>query len=417
MSVEEIFKKHGLKMDTKPKYSLYTYDQIINEVEQTSKDASEIIGFSPENCKIFLYHFKWNSMKLAEKFYDASTPKDFIKKNGIKYILDDTLNEDTVIVGECKVCKVIKDVAILSCSHLFCFDCWKSHARTAKEKLQDSDVLPYLTCDFEGCKAPIPETFTLQLFRDPETYHFYQHMIIQSFIQSNPFYKWCPNKANDCNLAVKIDSSKVEEITCECGFTYCFNCDDLPHSRFPCILIKEWKNKSYSREDMYAKSHFLGCVYDFRQESIKLKNEFQELSILEKMNDESMEFSKIAIKFLHNFRQRSLYFYAYCFFLENEQIFTNFQSNLRILLNTATTLLEETFLTTASTLMIKGSQTIVTNPKVLKVMPFSEDKQMEVLEILLKIQTQLEAQLKSFYEDDWKFKNKEIEQAMLECKY
>uniref|UniRef100_A0A914Y4F9 RING-type domain-containing protein n=1 Tax=Panagrolaimus superbus TaxID=310955 RepID=A0A914Y4F9_9BILA len=176
-TVEEMFKKSGLRMDIKPKYCLYTYDQIINEVEKVSQDASEIIKYSPDNCKILLYHFKWNSTKLTEKFFDASSAKEFIKKNGIKYIIDDSLKEeDAIIVEECKICKKMKDVAILSCSHLVCFDCWKDIARSAKEKLKDSDVLPYLTCDYEGCKAPIPETFTLQLFRDPETYHFYQHM-------------------------------------------------------------------------------------------------------------------------------------------------------------------------------------------------------------------------------------------------
>uniref|UniRef100_A0AC34FN58 RBR-type E3 ubiquitin transferase n=1 Tax=Panagrolaimus sp. ES5 TaxID=591445 RepID=A0AC34FN58_9BILA len=393
-----MFKKRGLKMNIKPKYCLYTYDQIINEVEKVSQDAAEILGFSAENCKIMLYHFKWNSMKLTEKFYDASSAKEFIKKSGIKYILDDSLNEDTVTVDECKICKEMKDVAILTCSHLFCFDCWKSIARSAKDKLADSDVLPYLTCDFEGCEAPIPETFTLQLFRDPETYHFYQHMVIQSFIQSNPLYKWCPNKSNGCKFAVKIDNSEVEEVTCECGFTYCFNCHDLPHSPFPCILIQKWKREIDLR---VATSDPDICEY--KTQNDLLKTGFQELVLLEKIKDGSVEFLKTALKFLHNFRQKMLYFYAFSYYLQNRQLFKNFQYSLQSLMQNAANLLNAPY-----TLKLVRR---------IEECHFPWNKQLEIIDVLVQIQNQLEAQVKSFYEDDWRFRDKEIEKAMLECKY
>uniref|UniRef100_A0AC35GY96 RING-type domain-containing protein n=1 Tax=Panagrolaimus sp. PS1159 TaxID=55785 RepID=A0AC35GY96_9BILA len=320
---------------------------------------------------------------------------------------------------------------------MICFYCWKSNAFIANEKMEDDEILPYLTCNFQGCKAPVSETFTLQLLEYPEKYHFYQHLIIRSFIHSNPLYKWCPNKANGCNLAVKIENifEIVEEITCECGLTFCFKCTDIPHSPFPCILIQKWKNEMEFREIAFRCSHcftktvtdnffnILACsncknvctisdlcptnpndyCYYFQEQSALLKNEFQQLTILEKHNDHSKEFFKTSLKFINYFRQKSLYFYAFCHFLENGQIFAKFQFELRLLFNTVTDLL-------ISENDEKESFVIQTSKN------FTTEKKMEILDLFVKIQNLINANLKSFYEDDWKFSDKEIEKAMIELK-
>uniref|UniRef100_A0A914QUT9 IBR domain-containing protein n=1 Tax=Panagrolaimus davidi TaxID=227884 RepID=A0A914QUT9_9BILA len=64
--------------------------------------------------------------------------------------------------------------------------------------------------------------------------------MLNTFIRSNPSLKRCPNESKGCKKVIKIESTEVDEIICECNFSFCFKCDNIPHPSFPCILIKEW---------------------------------------------------------------------------------------------------------------------------------------------------------------------------------
>uniref|UniRef100_A0AC35FK52 IBR domain-containing protein n=1 Tax=Panagrolaimus sp. PS1159 TaxID=55785 RepID=A0AC35FK52_9BILA len=82
-------------------------------------------------------------------------------------------------------------------------------------------------------------------------------ILINSFIQANPLLKRCPNNVSGCKKAIKLDSSDVKDVVCDCGLEYCFECEGSPHSPFPCILINEWTVQLRDFERILTENTFI----------------------------------------------------------------------------------------------------------------------------------------------------------------
>uniref|UniRef100_A0A914Y672 IBR domain-containing protein n=1 Tax=Panagrolaimus superbus TaxID=310955 RepID=A0A914Y672_9BILA len=146
-------------------------------------------------------------------------PNDNLK---YKILSTDDVNEEINKLVE-KCLEVIEEVSPQNCQKMICHFKW--NCNKLLEKFYEADSFVHFLKK-NNIDLSVPLT---------------SEAMIDSFIQSNPLYKWCPNKSNGCTFVVKMDDdSEVEEIACQCGLTYCIQCYGIPHSPFPCILIHEW---------------------------------------------------------------------------------------------------------------------------------------------------------------------------------
>jgi hypothetical protein len=406
-SVQKMFKGLTSMTVTKPKYKLHIYDQLLLEVEKQSKNLSAITGISQENCIIILFHFKWDSQTLVDKLYDDRLERFLTSKCDFKLLSDN--DKDIVCDEKCQQCGQVKKVAHLSCEHKFCYDCWRSYARHVQSTTTTEGVLPYIKCDYEGCIAPAPKEFVLQLFCDPETYHLYQHMVINSFVESNPLFKWCPN--HDCKCAVEVDDTDVKEITCQCGLTYCFSCDDVCHSPIPCTYIKQWNEiiEEYEKpitnficpnqecgeyvffDNGYTYGDCPTCnrrvslyacmnsrpkrveIEHYLSQKRMLQDEYLAICKLEKVKD--VDFIKKSLKYIHDFRQIILNIDILLFF-ESGSLMSIPQESVKKQLENVTKLLNY--------------------PQISEDIQLPLDKKNDIVELLIKIKKVVDGHLDSF---------------------
>ena len=70
----------------------------------------------------------------------------------------------------------------------------------------------------------IPESlFNGILNEDPSLKNKFDKIVLRNFTENNVDIRWCPNP-NDCGRCVRTDMHYNKEITCDCGYVYCFTC-------------------------------------------------------------------------------------------------------------------------------------------------------------------------------------------------
>uniref|UniRef100_A0AC35GUF8 IBR domain-containing protein n=1 Tax=Panagrolaimus sp. PS1159 TaxID=55785 RepID=A0AC35GUF8_9BILA len=178
--------------------------------------------------------------------------------------------------------------------------------------------------------------------------------MLNSFIRSNPSLKRCPNELKGCKKVIKIESTEVDEIICECNFSFCFKCDNIPHPSFPCILIKEWIRQCdeydliFGQYDIICPKCFefyqfenngyvtcIKCNHTFTtyendlterwvfpeyKYSLYLKQKYEMIQMLKNSvkNYEDAEFITTLCKVILNFLQKILPLPIFSFFLDKE---------------------------------------------------------------------------------------------------
>uniref|UniRef100_A0A914YQX8 IBR domain-containing protein n=1 Tax=Panagrolaimus superbus TaxID=310955 RepID=A0A914YQX8_9BILA len=212
--------------------------------------------------------------------------------------------------------------------------------------------------------------------------------MITSFIQSNSLlFKRCPNKTKNCKKVIKIQFSEVEEIICECDFTFCFKCGNLPHSPFPCILIPEWNKQCDEYDEILANNDVI-CPHCF----VKTREV------------ENGEFMTTVCKLIQHFLEKILPLPLFNFFLDKEYLL-KYSSISSILL------LFEFFLKDLKIYLANLMQKVRSISEFNDNMIFDETKS-DILDALFVVQQHLGKILKFVTETKgWIFKIPEIQQA------
>uniref|UniRef100_A0AC34FEP2 Uncharacterized protein n=1 Tax=Panagrolaimus sp. ES5 TaxID=591445 RepID=A0AC34FEP2_9BILA len=134
-------------------------------------------------------------------------------------------------------------------------------------------------------------------------------MVSNSFVESNPEFKWCPNQNNGCEKAVKTESSsKVEEITCTCE-SNTFLSASIPNRDQTHIPRPEFK------------------FYKFHE--TMLKKEYKLLRDLDDVKNKNVNSLKTALKQLHDFRHKFYHFYVFSYFLDRSQNYGTFEDRMK----------------------------------------------------------------------------------------
>ena len=140
----------------------------------------------------------------------------------------------------CSVCfesvgGLVSATALMSCGHWFCDACWKEHLVTGINEGRMVLVCPEYDCDKEI------DMGTLISLADINHIVRYLRRCHDTEVEQQSVTKWCPNPA--CGAVVKVPSSHVKTVTCQCGRKMCFDCLGDMHWPAPCDAASAYRQK------------------------------------------------------------------------------------------------------------------------------------------------------------------------------
>lgn len=223
-------------------YTLIDIDEIEKSMYVCIKNIKELFATSEDGAITLLKTYKWNEDKLQQdyftndkavlqKCYLAPDPKAKIKSGS---------------QTDCLICFTsLKDRPVdkLSCGHIFCSDCWAMYVAAAVNSGKDCVLT---RCPLVGCPIIVPKSIFDKYLPENLRRDYIKH-VCKSYTDENKAMRWCPSPG--CRFLAINESLAQVDITCKCGYVFCFSCGDESHLPCTCSLIKKWKIKSSSESE------------------------------------------------------------------------------------------------------------------------------------------------------------------------
>lgn len=240
--------------------------------------ASSLFGLSTSLAKRLLWYFNWDLNSLLAKFILCKDIRSILEEAAL-YINEGSEDYPPHVyqitcapIGyKCSICferndAPIKDYPIfqLACGHSNCVDCYRSYIR---EKISNGESQS-ISCPQYKCKTIISED-ALELLFSPASREIsdhsafdsknstvlekYQNLLDREFVSSVSSMRFCP--APECSYIIQCltkDVSlkfKAPIVECDCGETFCFECDKEDHRPATCEMVKKWLTLSTSKNE------------------------------------------------------------------------------------------------------------------------------------------------------------------------
>jgi len=229
-------------------YEVLSTEEILKHMVDSIKEVNNVTQIPNTTIRILLHHFKWDKVKLMEKFYGEDQEKMFQEAQVISpfksaEIEDRSLSSRSVhdinCELDCEICCLSFSTQMLTgleCGHFYCTECWTEYLTS---KIMDEGASQMIECP--GCNIVVDDQTILTLITDPRVKLKYQHLITNSFVQCNRLLKWCPSP--DCSYAIKVQHVEARLVKCKCEHEFCFSCSENWHDPIRCNLMKKWKKK------------------------------------------------------------------------------------------------------------------------------------------------------------------------------
>lgn len=146
----------------------------------------------------------------------------------------------------CSICfepigEGISATALMSCGHWFCDVCWKEHLIT---KIREGRR--HLKCPEYDCSKEV-DMGTLISLLDINHVELYLRQCHDTEVGQQSKAKWCPNPK--CGAVLKIPSTNVKTVSCQCGRNVCFDCLGNTHWPAPCSAASAYQEKLIENGD------------------------------------------------------------------------------------------------------------------------------------------------------------------------
>jgi len=240
----EVIPEREIKKIYEVDFTLHSTSDIVKHQTDEIAHVANILKCQEEHAGTLLRSFKWNKERLLESYMDNSSK--VCETAGV--ILDENRRPRVLSVNGfcCDICcrdEPGLQTLSLSCDHRFCIDCY-SHYLT--QKISDEGESRKIQCMQSNCGVIVDQK-TIQMIVQPEVYTKYQNLLVRTYVDDNPSYRWCP--APNCEYASQcsVRSSSLREIipiiVCKCGTRYCHGCGLSDHQPCICELVKLWIKK------------------------------------------------------------------------------------------------------------------------------------------------------------------------------
>lgn len=234
-------------------YEVLTTEDIIKYMIDCINNISNVVEIPPTAIRILLNHFKWDKEKLLEALFEGDQEKLF-SEVGIVNPFDQphipnnsppssktSLTSKKSGTDECDLCYRICLTSFftgLGCGHKFCLSCWRKYLYN---KIMDESMGETIECAAPNCNVLVDDVTVMRLIKDPKVKLKYQQLIINSFVQRNRLFRWCPSPG--CNYAIRVFYVDAKPVKCKCGHRFCFACGECWHEPVKCYLLKNWMKK------------------------------------------------------------------------------------------------------------------------------------------------------------------------------
>ena len=220
----------------KAPFNVLSAKDIEMRLDGLTQNCADLFQISTDEADILLIHFTWN--------YDKLETEWFVKEAKLRTECGiPAIAAKTKIDCQCPVCFEHIDEhnsAYLKCNHAFCKDCWKGHLTAELDK---GVAATLANCPSHKCQLRVGPSF-FKKFLSKEQYIRYKKFCLTAFVDNSKTLEWCPNAG--CNSIIEAVLSKNIEVTCDCGFTFCFACKNEGHLPVNCEGYKKWQEKNSS---------------------------------------------------------------------------------------------------------------------------------------------------------------------------
>ena len=166
--------------------------------------------------------------------------------------------------GYCVICyEELADAAIgefsLKCNHTFCRPDWLEYLSGEVNKGADGIVA---NCMQTGCNVKVGHSAFLTILHEkPDDIQTYWKWLAKSYTDDNQWVKMCPELPWCGHYHERDRTSSRQYVTCRCGFSFCFLCEQPSHRPCDCELTKKWeqKNESESENITWLKANTRSC--------------------------------------------------------------------------------------------------------------------------------------------------------------
>ncbi|ODQ81057.1 hypothetical protein BABINDRAFT_20715, partial [Babjeviella inositovora NRRL Y-12698] len=223
-----------------------------------------IFGLSRDETLLVLQAQRWNEEMAMERYMEdegglreaAGLPHEREPEATYKTGADDVVRKIPSICPIC--CDDTTDFYGLSCTHLYCRDCYSQYIST--QILRGTAI----KCPEPGCGRALPHLFIARTAGDA-TYHAYLESVTKLYITASKSIKYCP--APDCGRIVASNSvpasavGSIPIVECLARHLFCFACNYENHVPAPCFVTQQWiaKCKDDSETANWISSHTNNC--------------------------------------------------------------------------------------------------------------------------------------------------------------
>ncbi|KAI3943172.1 hypothetical protein MKW92_015931 [Papaver armeniacum] len=215
-------------------------DVIRQKQEEAISSISNVLAVSRVSAIILLLRYSWSVDNLKEAWF--ADEEKVRKAAGLfqKPIINQTERKQKLTCGICFEAYhhyEMHDAA--GCGHLFCESCWEGYTGTS---VDDGPGCLRLCCPDPACNAAVGQDM-MNKFVCEESKQKYASYLLRSYIEDNKEFKWCPTPY--CGLAIKFDLlSDNCDVTCECTYSFCWNCSKEAHRPADCSTMEKWVLKN-----------------------------------------------------------------------------------------------------------------------------------------------------------------------------
>ncbi|KAI9145946.1 hypothetical protein BKA69DRAFT_1024375 [Paraphysoderma sedebokerense] len=225
-------------------FKVHSIQDITNFQTKEINHVSGILGIQEQHAATLLRYFNWNKEKLIESFMD--NPEKVQNAAGV--ITDSKLAPKFQVINGfmCDICcddSPDLQTLALSCGHRYCRNCYDHYLI---QKIKEEGESRRIQCMCPDCNLVV-DGKTIEMVVSADVYQRYRSLLIRTYVDDNPFYRWCP--APNCEYAVECHvpptqlTKKVPSVSCACSHKFCFGCGANDHQPTICFLLKLWMKK------------------------------------------------------------------------------------------------------------------------------------------------------------------------------
>ena len=242
-------------------YLIVNISEVKLQMKELLTKIKNVFGVNNNISFVLLDKYNWDSEKLLNNDFDNIC--QIINNLDNVDINNENENENDEIV--CSICFDPCDgrdsyYALDSCKHIFCNECWKEYLIT---ELNTSTNIGICHCPQYKCNQLVDKK-TFYKFFDRANINKYKIKLIDSFINLNPYVKYCPSPICD-NIIISSLIHNTTPVKCTClmpskskggdgntRFSFCFECVDYDigdHTPASCKQTREWDDRVKSDLD------------------------------------------------------------------------------------------------------------------------------------------------------------------------